>query len=500
MATPSERLAGLIMTRLDADRWSDESYRLDAYRLIDAGVGGFGIFAGSLEDTLQMIRAIQERAEGRLLLAADFEHGLPMRIREGGIAYPRAMALGRTKPGITEHLGQVIGTEMRALGVHWNWSPVADVNSDPLNPVINVRAFGENAEVVADHAAAMVKGLQKSGVLACAKHVPGHGQTSIDSHVDLPVVEAERELLESREFVPFKACIQAGVGSLMMGHLLIPALDQERPASLSPSIVNDIVRRDWGFDGLITTDALDMKAVTSTYTAERAAVLAVEAGCDVVLLPEDFDKALSGLEEAYANGRISEERLRTSEDRWKVVRERYTTTVSQGTIDQNAHAMMALKAADAAIMMEGDRDLLPISRFDHVTAFAVVDEREMTSATTFFHYLAQATEVDLDTAYIDGTMSDADLQDMKEATRDTELFIFCLFTSAVAYRGSLPGLDNIPRIMEQLSAGRPSIIVACGSPYGAERLDSSLKLFTFSDTTPSIAASVLRLVGRGTEQ
>jgi len=496
MPTLHQRLAALVMPRLDADQWSDPAYRDTAFKLIDRGVRAFGIFQGTLEDTMTMLQELQRRGRNGLFFAADHEFGLPMRLREGGIAFPRAMALGRTLPGITEHIGQAIAQEMRAAGLHWNWAPVADINSDPENPIVNTRAFGEDAATVGAHAAALVKGLQHGGVLACAKHVPGHGATRVDSHVDLPTIDVDRPTAEEREFAPFKACIDAGVGSLMMGHILMPALDPTLPASLSPRVVTDLIRSEWGFGGLITTDALDMGAITSEWAADEAAVMAVQAGCDVVLLPQDPMKAIDGLIEAFKDGRITEERLIESEVRWTVVRERYGTAEASGPVDQNMHAMMALKAADGALEVVGDATLLPITEQGRIAAFAVIDEREADTATTWFHYLAQATELDIDFGFIDGTIEDRDLQGLIEGTVDADLFIFAFFGAAVAHRGRLPGFDRIPQVMEALSTDRPRIIVAAGSPYGIDELAADLYLKTYSDTVPSLAASVLRLIGR----
>lgn len=496
MPTLHQRLAALVMPRLDAAQWSDPAYRDNVFSLIDRGVRAFGIFQGTLEETMTMLQELQRRAGNRLFFGADHEFGLPMRISEGGIAFPRAMALGRTLPGITEHIAHAIAHEMTAAGLHWNWAPVADINSDPENPIVNTRAFGEDPETVSTHAAAFVKGLQHGGVLACAKHAPGHGATRVDSHVDLPTIDVDRPTAEEREFVPFKACIEAGVGSLMMGHIVMPALDPTLPASLSPKVVTDLIRAEWGFGGLITTDALDMGAITSEWTADDAAVRAILAGCDVVLLPQDANKAIDGLIAAFDDGRLSEERLVESEVRWTVAREQYGKPAQPEPVDQNTHAMMALKTADGALELVGDASLLPISEKGRIAAFAVIDEREADTATTWFHYLAQATELEIDFGYIDGTIEDRDLQGLIEGTEDADLFLFAFFGAAVAHRGRLPGFDRIPQVMEALATDRPRIIIAAGSPYGIEELPADLYVKTYSDTVPSLAASVLRLIGR----
>lgn len=201
MSELRRRAAGLIIPRADARSWHDSTYRDALFHLVDEGVGGIGVFLGGLDETARMIEDLRSRGGRRLLFAADYEHGLPMRL-DGGIAFPRAMALGRTLPGITEHVAAAIAQEARALGVFWNFAPVCDINSDPSNPIINTRAFGETPDTVARHVEAYVRGTQSQRVMACAKHVPGHGDTAVDSHMAMPTIAITREVAETREFLP----------------------------------------------------------------------------------------------------------------------------------------------------------------------------------------------------------------------------------------------------------------------------------------------------------
>lgn len=508
MASPERRAAGLFMIRADAAHWAEQSYRNDIYHLIDRGVGGVGVFLGGLEETASMIEDLQRRGGRRLLIAADYEHGLPMRL-DGGIAFPRAMALGRTLPGITEHVSSCIALEASAIGVHWNWAPVADINSDPNNPIINTRSFGESAELVSAHAAAYVRGTQSRGVMACAKHAPGHGDTHVDSHVSLPTIDVDRATAQTREFLPFRACIDAGVRSVMVAHIVVPFLDADLPASLSPSVVTGLIRTEWGFTGLITTDAMDMKAIEDRWTSSEAALQAIDAGVDVVLMPTDPNSAIDAVLEAITTGRISEERLADSEARWDEARAyvglRSRTAGTYATrervvVDQSTHAMIALTSADAAILLEGDAALLPITKYTQAAVFAVIDEAEADAATTWFQSLAQATELNVDFGYIDGSISDTDLEALRSGITEAECVVFAFFGKAVAFRGRLAGMDNIPDVMRRLAGDRPIIVVACGSPYGIAELPSQLCLYTFSDTLPSLAASVMRLIGRVVSQ
>ncbi len=488
----------LVMPRADAAKWSSAAYRQQMFDLVDRGVGGVAVFLGTLADTATMIADLQRRAKEPLLIAADYEHGLPMRL-DGGVAFPRAMALGQTSPETTEGVAAAIAEECVALGVHWNFAPVCDVNSDPLNPIINTRSFGEDATTVGRHAAAYIRGTQSQHVLACAKHAPGHGDTRVDSHVALPTITVDRSTAEQREFVPFRDAIAAGVRSMMIAHIVVPFLDADLPASLSPATVTGLVREAWGFDGLISTDALDMSAISAGYTSGEAAVRAVLAGNDVILLPEDPQAALDALDAAVASGEISQERLAASHRRWQEAKQwcgLFERTHDVVAVDQNAHATIALRAASEAIRVEGNADLLPITQFDHVAVFAVINEADADAATTWFHYMAQATELNIDFGFIDGTIEDEDLAELKKGTSDAKAMVFTFFGKAVAYRGSMPGFDRLDMVMTSLADGRPIITVACGSPYGIKDLPSSATLYTFSDTVPSMAASVLRLTGK----
>ncbi len=495
MQEHQRRAAGHIMIRTDAKFWSDSTYRDTIYRQIDAGIAGIGVFLGELDTTAKMIGDIRERAGRRILVAADYEFGLPMRL-EGGVAIPRAMALGRTTAEITRHMARLVAEEARALGVDWNFAPVCDINSNPRNPIVNTRAFGESPEIVSAHVTAWIEGSRQGGVLSSAKHAPGHGDTLTDSHVDLPLFGADEALAWEREFVPFLAAIRADVDSIMVGHLLVPFLDPEYPASCSHAVVSQLIRGKWGYHGVIITDAMDMGAITRRYDSATAARHAMLAGVDIVLMPENTDEAMVALATSISEREIDEEWLLTSEQRIDALFHRIESAPSRPlTIDQNSHAMMALKAADVAIEMRGTTDLLPISGAPFAV-FAIVDEHEADAATTFFHYLSQATEDNCDFAFIDASISDSDLSAMALGTKHAERIIFAFFGKAVAFRGAIGNSEKIAEIMLKLSADRPTINLVCGSPYGPSDLAADLTITTFSDTVPSLAAVVLRLIGR----
>jgi beta-N-acetylhexosaminidase len=286
----------------------------------DLHVGGFivithgsplGIVKSQAYATAVLANQLQTKSKLPLLIGADFERGTAMRYDEG-TSFPTAMAVaagGNPKDAYT--MGKITALEARATGVNWVYAPDSDVNNNPANPIINTRSFGENPQRVAEFVSEFIKGVEKDGALAAAKHFPGHGDTAADSHIDLPVISASRERLEHLELVPFRAAIAGGVDTIMTGHLSVPALepDPNTPATLSTKILQDLLRKELGFHGLIVTDAMDMGGITVRYAPGEAAVRAVVAGADCLLMPPVPDAAFEALQDAVRSGRISKQRL-----------------------------------------------------------------------------------------------------------------------------------------------------------------------------------------------
>ena len=273
-----------------------------------------GIVKSQVYPTAVLINQLQAKSKLPLLIGADFERGTGMRLDEG-TSFPTAMALaagGNTADAYT--MGKITALEARAVGIQWIYAPVSDVNNNPGNPIINTRSFGEDPARVAEYVSAFVRGVEENGGLATAKHFPGHGDTASDSHIDLPVIHANRERLDRLELVPFRAAISAGVGSIMTGHLSVPSLepDPNTPATLSSHILTGLLRDELHFQGLVVTDAMDMGGITVRYAPGEAAVRAVLAGADALLMPPVPDAAFEGLQAAVRSGRISIERLDAS--------------------------------------------------------------------------------------------------------------------------------------------------------------------------------------------
>ena len=301
------------------------------------------LLGGTATELQQRCRTLRAwAADDDLLLCADVEEGVGQRF-EGATWLVPPLALGRLHGHnqaaairFAERYGRCTADQARRCGLNWVLAPVCDVNSNPANPVINVRAWGQAPEAAGALAEAFQRGLQAGGVLGCAKHFPGHGDTAQDSHLELPVLAHARERLEQLELKPFRRLIAAGVESVMTAHLLIPALDAERPATLSPKVLTDLLRVSLDFQGLIVTDALVMEAITSLVGPGEAAVQAFEAGADLILMPADADEAINAVCAALASGRLPASRLEQSLQRRREALQRCRGRQSQNKTPSNA--------------------------------------------------------------------------------------------------------------------------------------------------------------------
>ena len=310
-----------------------------------------------------MLNRLQALSSVPLLTAADFEWGVGMRLG-GATRFPRAMAFGAVgDEQLAFEAGRITAAEGRALGVHVNFAPVADVNNNPRNPVINIRSFGEDQARVGALAAAWTRGLQHGGMLATMKHFPGHGDTAVDSHLGLPVIQHPRDRLEAIELAPFKAGLSAGAAGVMVAHIELPALDSAAgPATFSEPVVSGLLRRDLKFDGLIYTDAMNMDAVAKMGTSGENAVKAVLAGIDVVLDPPDPMDAYRGLKAAVEGGRITRPRVEASVRRVLEAKARLglhkTRAVSlemaPTLVGTRQHASLARQASERAVTLIRD--------------------------------------------------------------------------------------------------------------------------------------------------
>src|SRR5712664_1194252 len=491
------------------------AYRQILHDVNDLHVGGFinitqgsplGIVKSQAYPTAVLNNQLQANSKLPLLIGADFERGTAMRLDEG-TSFPTAMALaagGNPKDAYT--MGKITALEARAVGIHWIYAPDADVNNNPGNPIINTRSFGEDPERVAQFVNEFVRGVQDNGGLATAKHFPGHGDTAADSHIDLPIIRADRARLNQLELVPFRAAISMQVDSIMTGHLNVPALepDPNTPATLSHNILTDVLRKQLGFQGLVVTDAMDMGGITMRYAPGEAAVRAVVAGADCVLMPPMPEAAFEALQAAVKSGRIPKERLEASVRRILQAKARLGLNASR-LVDVNA---LNHKFGSAAWQKEAqeisDRGVTLLRDTPHrlpldatkpsralLLAFYADPEpypgedldRELRSR------FDSVTTLRADTRFVNASI-------LKLPPPDSyDVAILALFVRVSDRKGNVDVPAEQSALAEQIyKTGKPVVTVGFGSPYFIERFPQAetwLAAFGISDVVQISVARAL---------
>ncbi len=478
-------------------------------------VGGFtvrtrgtplGVGRSQAYPTAALANQLQARARVPLLIAADFERGTAMRLEEGTV-FPYAMGVAATgDPRDAYTMGRVTALEARAVGVHWVFAPVADVNNNPDNPIINTRSFGEDPRRVSEFVAQFVRGVEENGVLSCAKHFPGHGDTSVDSHVSLPLVTGGKPRFDAVELPPFRAAIAAGASTVMTAHLAVPAYepDVNLPATLSPNLTTDLLRKEMGFDGLVVTDALDMGGVTTRYAPGDVAVRSVLAGADVLLVPPQIDAALAALKEAVASGRIPVARIDESVRRILQAKARLGLR-KQRAVDLNAlnssfgRAEFVAAAQDisdrGATLLRNDHHLLPLAadKSQRVLLVNVAGDPDPVPGYDLEREVRRFAAA-VQTVRIDTRFSRVEYAKLPEP--DTyDVAVVALFVR-VADRKNTVGLpeDQTALVNQLLASGKPLAVVSLGSPYLIEKFPQArtwLALFSTFEVSQRSAGRAL---------
>ena len=455
-----------------------ETLRRLEHLIVERKIGGLILFGGQVYETAYLTNAVQRMAKIPLLVASDFERGAGNQI-QGAIEFPPLMAIGATCSEEQAYLmGKITALEGRAMGVHMTYAPVADVNINPLNPIINTRSIGEDPKEVSRLAMAFIKGCQENGLIATAKHFPGHGDTDLDSHTVLPTVSGDRSRLEKVELYPFKKAIEAGVQAIMTAHLQLPALDStpNLPATLSPLILTGLLREELGFKGLIVTDAMGMGGVTSLYSPQEAALKAIQAGVDMVLLPPTPDEVIESLIQAVKLGQISEARIATSVRRILEAKARLglhrNKLVDVDILDERVatkeNLELARKMHESAItLVKNSGGILPLSKLDQkIAVFSLSSDPDGYFAGRPFVQEIEKRCSTVLSFFSDSSTGEELIQEAAQKAGEADLLVFALFSTLRASKGSVDLESKHIELIRQAAANSaPVVVISFGSPY-----------------------------------
>jgi beta-N-acetylhexosaminidase len=511
-----EKIGQLVAVGLNATylNQGSEAFKDLRHQIVDNHVGGIVLFRGPVYESVVLVNRMQQLAKYPLLISSDLEAGPGMRF-DDTVNFPWNMAVGATgNADYARRQGEVTAREARALGIQQIYAPVADVNNNAANPVINVRSYGEDPESVAKLVAAFVQGAQHGGVMATAKHFPGHGDTATDSHRGLPEIVVTRARLNSVELVPFRAAVNAGVGAVMDGHIGLPLIDPTvitplprdvklqpiettdeivvekgtMPTTLSP-VMNAILRNELSFDGLIVTDAMSMSGLTLYFTQEEASVRALEAGADLLLKPADADAAIRGVRNAVKQGRLTEKRIELSAR--KALAAKYDLGLAQqrltplDEIDQIVGGKETLGLADeiaehAITLVRNDAKLLPLNLSPSTTIFnlAITNGDDRLVVTQPFVATLARSGRKVVTIVLDDRSSEAEVQKALDLAGHADLVIASLYGRVRSGQARSVGLPEpgAKALQALIDRQAPVIGISFGNPY---LLSSFPKLQTY---------------------
>jgi beta-glucosidase-like glycosyl hydrolase len=477
-----QKLYQLIISRLDGESISSPAYAEQTLELVEKGIGGFIIFGGEKAEVKTFINKLQSIAHPPLLIASDIERGAGQQIK-GATHFPGQMALAaatdmHNPASVSTFEGAInaIALESIDTGINMPLIPVLDVNRNPDNPIICTRAFSDDPELVAMYGKMYIRTLEDKGLISCAKHFPGHGDTAVDSHISLPVITKSLDELMKTDISPFREAIAADVSSIMIGHLTVPAID-DLPASLSYKIITGLLREELGYKGLILTDALNMHALNEFI---HVPTTCIDAGVDIILHPADPDSVVEELKLSLSSGKIKEDKINTAFERILKHKSRLKE-IKKSEVDYSVHAALACGLSDKAITLLKEKiGLLPLKNIQNTSLFYTRDEnRHDVSAIQNF---------------ISASI------DLKEGKGDinSDTAIFALFTSIAAWAGS-SGIRNeeIAVIKNLIKKTRNSIVISFGSPYVLRHFQDADMLIAAYDASGQAQESVIKcLMGK----
>jgi len=474
-----DRIAQLVMPWIAGTYSSfDDTTFTQVRNWIDSlRIGGIVSSIGSPLDIAAKLNFLQRRSRLPILMASDLEGGTSIRFN-GGTPFPTNMGVGASGSESDAYaMGRITAAEGRAAGIHVTFSPVADVNNNPANPIINTRAFGGEARQVARLVAATVRGTQDGGMLATAKHFPGHGDTDIDSHLSLPIIHANWTRLDSLELLPFRAAVQAGVSVVMSAHIAMPEIGAggTTPATLDPAILTGILRDSLQFDGIVVTDALNMGALVGRFGPGEAAVLALLAGTDILLMPADPRAAIDAVEEAIRTGRITRARLDASVRRILEAKHRLglfkrrTVDLEQlgFVIGSRPHRDTALAVSRRALVLVRDSMGVMDSLRSGPRRLAFVGYSDNCCQPLGGTLVAELTKrgFSVTTFRLSPASGPASYDSAAAVVRGARLVLFASGVRIAAWRGAIALPDRLADLIERTASETPTGLVSFGTPY-----------------------------------
>ncbi len=504
-----EKIAQLIQIRVQGKFINHQNPDFQAVKeqVTRTRVGGVVLFAGNVYESAVLLNELQSASRLPLLVSADFERGAAFRIADT-TSFPWTMALGATgSDQLAYQEGAITALEARAMGVHWIYAPVLDVNNNPENPVINIRSYGEDPRLVARLGSAFIRGARDGGVLTTAKHFPGHGDTATDSHLGLAVVRSNLARLESVELIPFRSAISAGVDSIMTAHVAMPEFtgSPETPATLSGKILTDLLRNSLNFSGIVVTDALEMGGVSNRYWSGLAAVKAIQAGSDVLILPVNVPAAIDEIERAVNRGDITESRINKSVA--KILKAKSSLGLDKtriaplraigDSVAKPQNTKLAQEIADRSITaVKDEQHLLPVNplKNQHILSLILSSDTESNPLPIFQAELRRRFS-SIRTMWSDARLSDELSAGILKAALESDIILCSTVTrlSSGQPSASFPGKQR--ELIEQLLASKkPVLWTAFGNPYVyrlAPQTETYLCTFSYSDTSQIAAAKAL---------
>jgi beta-N-acetylhexosaminidase len=508
--TIRQKAAQMVISNLIPDGMNINSSEFRRLKKLceEENIGGFIFFKGTESEYARLSNALQSASDIPLLISADFERGTKMRITDGNI-YPNNMAIGAAgNEKLAFEMGAQIAKEMRLIGVQQNYAPVCDVNNNPNNPIINVRSFGEDPELVKRMSEALFKGLQSGKVIATVKHFPGHGDTEIDSHKDLPVLNFDMDRLNKTELVPFKNAIDNGILSVMIAHLSFPVLENKPniPSSLSKNIVQDLLIDNLGFKGLVVTDALNMKGITKYFSTSEIAVMCVEAGIDLILMAGDEKTTINAIVNAVQSGRITEERLNRSVE--KILKAKEWLGLFENkmindadvykSIDYDEAAKISMEIAKESItLVKDDNNFLPVKNSAGRTLIISLSDGNDNLNTAayiqkfsagFTNSLSQEITAELDNVTLESILSESDKYDN---------IIIGVFAKVKFGTGKISILNSHSELLNRMAAvSKNFTVISFGNPYLLKEFPSVPSyICAYGDADVSIDAALMAVTG-----